>query len=260
MPFELLAQYLKLPVFGLVAARLGGLIMFQPLLGTLSVPVRLRLMFVLGLAALMTPLVHLPGDAPDTPLTVALALGSEVLLGALIGLVTVGCFLGLQYGGLLVAQESGLAFGQIADPTSEDEETVPGVFYLQLGAVVYLIIGGHRALLCTCLDTFETIPLLADRPYAVFGTELLCQALTLSGEVAFRVAGPALLALFLVNLALGFISRTMPQLNILAVGFSLKALIAFVVMAIALPTATDAFVSVFERGYRWFNELIGVPG
>lgn len=260
MPFELLAQYLKLPVFALVAARIGGLLMFQPLLGALAIPVSLRAMLVLALAALLTPLVSLPGAAPATPLGIALAMGCEILLGVLIGLVSTACFIGLQMGGLLVAQESGIAFGQVVDPTSEEQETVMGVFYLQVAAVVFLIVGGHRALISACLDTFESIPLLGDNQATLLGGELLCKALDLSGQIAFRVAAPTLLVLFLVNLALGFVSRTMPQLNILAVGFSLKSLLAFVVMAAALPTAAEAFISAVQTACLWLNQLVGAEG
>ena len=76
---------------------------------------------------------------------------------------------------------------------------------------------------------------------------------------ALSLAG-AMLAMFLVNLALGFVSRTMPQLNILAVGFSIKALIAFAVMAIALPAAAETFVDSVEEVYGWVHELIAKQG
>ncbi len=258
MPFELLAQYLKLPVFALVASRLGGLLMFQPVLGALSVPTHFRVMLVLALAALLTPLVGLPAAAPDRPLELALAMGAELLLGLLLGLLTAVCFLGLQIGGLLIAQESGLAFGQIVDPSTEDEETIMGVFYLQFAVVVYLLVGGHRALVSACLDTFETIPLLTCRPAAVVNVDVLCQALALSGQVALRVAGPTLLALLLVNIALGFVSRTMPQLNVLAVGFSLKGLLVFALMAASLPSAAAALLSTLDVVFVWVNQWIGV--
>jgi flagellar biosynthetic protein FliR len=258
MPVEALAQYLRLPVFALVVSRLGGLLMFQPVFSALSVPIHLRVMLVLALGALMTPLVSLPAAAPDRPLEMAFALGAELLLGLLLGVLTALCFVGLQMGGLLIAQESGLAFGQIVDPGSEEEETVVGVFYLQFAIVVFLIIGGHRALLSACLDTFETIPLLACPATRALDADVLCQALTLSGQVAFRVAGPTLLALLLVNVALGFVSRTMPQLNILAVGFSLKGLLVFALMAASLPSAGAAFIDMLEAVFGLVNELIGV--
>ena len=59
--------------------------------------------------------------------------------------------------------------------------------------------------------------------------------------VAIRVAAPAVITLLLITVALGFISRTVPQLNIATVGFSLKSLIAFVIMAVSLPTAMEIF-------------------
>lgn len=256
MPFELLAQYLKLPVFALVAARLAGLLMFQPALGAVAIPMRLRALLVMGLAAIMTPLVNLPAGAPATPLEITLALGTELLLGGLIGLMGVAAFLGLQWGAQLVAQEAGLAFGQIVNPNSEEQETVLGVFYVQIAVVVYLIIGGHRALVSACLDTFDTIPLLSSTAATDFGSEMLLKALTIGAHVALRIAAPAMLALFLVNVLLGFISRTMPQLNVLAVGFSVKALTAFLLMAVALPSAVEAFVGSVEHIYTWIHQFV----
>ncbi len=259
MPIEIIAAYLKLPVFALVAARVGGLLMFQPVLSAVGVPFNLRVLLVLGLAALLTPLVPWPAGAPDTPLGLALAVGGELLLGGVIGLVSVACFAGLQMGGLLIAQQSGLAFGQVVDPTTEEEESVVGVFYLQLALVLYLIIGGHRALVAACLDTFQTVPLLSKWDTVQPAVEVLLRALTLSVQVAFRVAGPALLTLLLVDLALGFISRTMPQLNVLAVGFSIKGLLAFAAMAISLPAAMDAFVNTVEHLNQWVSALLNAP-
>jgi flagellar biosynthetic protein FliR len=256
MPLELLATYLNLPAFALVAARLGGLIMFQPVLGAMSVPPRLRVLLVLGLATLMTPLVTMPAVMPTTPLELTLAMFSEVLLGALMGLISVMCFLGMQWGGMLVAQQSGLAFGQVADPTSNRQETLLGVFYLQLSILIFVLIGGHRALVAACLDTFQSIPLLGGNAAARLGAELVVRALDAGGHLAFRVAAPALLALFLVHVALGFISRTMPQLNVLAIGFALKALLAFLLIAVSLPIAGDVFLDALNQIHLWIHELI----
>lgn len=257
MPVELLTYYLKLPVFLMVAARLAGMLAFQPLLGTLAVPARVRALLILGLAALVTPFVDIPRTAPDTVGGLALALAGEAAVGMLIGLVVAICFVGLQLGGTLIAQESGLAIGQIADPNTGVNLALLGSFYAQLAGVVYLVIGGHRALLAACLDTFDTIPLLGAAGLARAGTDLLVEALTVSGAVAVRVAAPAVLTLFLVNVAMGFIARTVPQLNIITIGFSLKALIGFVIMAIALPSAFAAFTDALEVSFDWLTRLSG---
>jgi len=257
VPLELVGLYLKLPVFALVAARLTGLLLFQPVLGSLAVPVQVRALLIIGLAALLTPVVPVPPNLPDSPTGVAVAALGELLLGILLGLAGMLCFYGLQLGGLLLAQESGLAYGQILDPTTEEEDTLLGAFYLQLGLVLFLVLGGHRVLVSVCLDTFRMLPLLGATPATTHGAELLVQGLALGSHLALRVAAPALLALFLVNVALGFISRTMPQLNVLAVGFSLKSLVTLLIMAAALPSGAEAFVDATAAIYDWLGNLIG---
>ncbi|MFQ5807419.1 MAG: flagellar biosynthetic protein FliR [Phycisphaerae bacterium] len=256
MPSELLATYLKLPVFALVVSRLGGLIMFQPIVGGYGIPRRVQVLLVLGLAALVTPFVQLGGPAPDRPVSIMLAMGNELLLGVLMGLAVRMCFLGLQVGGQIIAQESGLAFGRIADPTTGAQQSIFSSLYLQLGAVVFLIVGGHRVLLSVALDTFNTIPLLGDQGTFTQGVGLVFDALTLGAEIAVRVAAPAVLTLFLVNAAMGFVSRTVPQFNILTIGFSIKGLVSFILIAISLPAALEAFIGALETVVGWIAELV----
>ena len=257
MPLELIATYLKLPVFLLVASRLGGLVMFQPIIGGYAIPPNIRVLFVLGLAVLVTPFVQLTATTPGLPLEIVLAMGNELLLGVLMGLVVRMCFLGLQLGAQIVAQESGLAFGRVADPNTGAQQSIFSSLYLQLGAVVFLILGGHRVVVAVALDTFDTIPLLGDQATFARGVDLLFDALTLGGEIAVRLAAPIILTLFLVTAAMGFVSRTVPQFNILTVGFSIKGLVGFVLMAISLPTALEAFTTALETTVGWIAALAG---
>jgi len=257
MPLELLATYLKLPVFALVLSRLAGLIMFQPIIGGYGIPRNVQILLLLGLAALVTPFVKLSGATQLGPLAIVFAMGNELLLGVLMGLAVRMCFLGLQLGGQLIAQESGLAFGRVADPTTGAQQSILSGLYLQLGAVIFLIVGGHRVLLAVTLDTFNVIPLLGDQGTFIRGVGLVFDALTLGGEIAVRVAAPVILTLFLVTAAMGFVSRTVPQFNILTVGFSVKGLVGFVLMAISLPAALEVFTNALETVVGWIMELVG---
>ncbi|HMQ14997.1 MAG TPA: flagellar biosynthetic protein FliR, partial [Phycisphaerae bacterium] len=111
---------------------------------------------------------------------------------------------------------------------------------------VFMIVGGHRAVLAACLDSFAAIPLLSGPDLIERGVWLVLDALRVGGEVALRVAAPVLLTLFLVNVVLGFIGRVLPQLNVTVLGFSLKGLVVFVVAAVALPASMEAFVGGLE--------------
>lgn len=254
MPLELVGIYLKLPLLALVAARLAGVVMFLPVLGGLAIPARVRALLVIGLAALVTPLVPQPAVPPDAA-ALARGLAGELLLGALIGLALRVCFLGVELGATLIAQESGLAFGAIADPSSGLEESVLTVFYAQLAAVIFLLIGGQRAVLRAALDSFAALPPLAAAAFER-GVELVLDALALSGAVAVRVAAPVVITLFLTNVAMGFVSRTVPQLNVITIGFSIKGLLTFLLIAAALPAAVETFADAAGRTLGWIGEWL----
>lgn len=255
MPFELLAWYTHLPTFALVASRLGGLIMFQPMLGALSIPSRFRAMLILGLAAVVTPIVTLNHDAPTDPWLVALACAQEFALGILLGLAVRLCFLGLQIGGTLIAQEAGLAYGQTIDPTTDYEQDFLSVFYVQLASVIFLIVGGHRVLVTSALDTFKAIPLLGAATDLEAATELLMNSLAVGAELGLRIAAPVVLTMLLVNTVLGFLSRSMPQMNLMTIGFSLKTLVTLCLLAVAIPTGMDAFLDSLEEVTDWIGDL-----
>ena len=257
MPLEIWGLIIHLPVFALVAGRLGGLIAFQPVVGGLAVPVRVRALLTVALAALVTPLLPTPQHLPTTFAGLALGMAQEVLLGAWLGLIVRICFLGLELAGTLVATEAGLAFGQLADPSSGTEQSVLGIFYAQVAAVIFLVVGGHRALFQAALSTFETIPLLTDGGRLPPGIELLADSMSLAVGVAVRVAAPVVITLFAADVALGFVSRTVPQINVATVGFSIKTMAGMILMAVSLPVAFDVFLDALDQTVGWVQQVLG---
>ncbi len=257
LPLHIWGLLIRLPVFAMVAGRLGGLIAFQPIVGGLAVPVRVRALLTIALAALVTPLVPVPDDLPTSFGALALGTAREVLLGAWLGLIVRICFVGLELAGTLVATEAGLAFGQLADPASGTQQSVLGIFYAQVAAVVFLVIGGHRALFQAALSTFDTIPLLTDAGRLMPGVSLLADSMALAFGVAIRVAAPVVITLFAADVALGFVSRTVPQINVATVGFSVKTMAGMVLMAVSLPVAFDVFIDALDQTVGWVQEILG---
>lgn len=255
MPFDLFDTYLRLPVFMLVAARIAGLLMFQPLVGGIAVPWQVRALLIIGLAALVAPVVHLAAGAPADPGVIAFALMTEIGLGAAMGVALRMVFVGMQIGGQLIAQESGVAFAQIADPNSGVEGDMINIFYGQLAGIVFLIIGGHRVLVGGVLDSFKSLPLLTPVLDPAAALTLLTDAIGSGCELGLKLAAPILVTMLMVNVALGFIGRTVPQLNVATVGFSIKGIAAFGLMAVALPTGFDAFTSTLEEVMAWVAAL-----
>lgn len=257
MSLEMLGLYLDVPRLMLIFSRLAGLIMFQPVLGSMSIPYQVRAYFCFALTLLAAPFVELPAATPDTLGGLLIGMGLELLLGALIGLIGAMAFVGLQIGGALVAMEAGLAFSRMVDPNTGEQGNVISTFYMYFGTTMFVVVGGHRALLGACLDTFEAIPPLSASVPLDHGLHLLLETLVLGSEVAIKIAAPLVIAMFLINLAMGFISRTVPQLNIMTVGFSLKSLVGFLLAAISLPTVANVVMESFAIVIDGVRELLG---
>ena len=238
---SLQALYLNpLLLFVLILTRLSGLLMTAPILGTRDVPMQVRALLAIGLSLLVTPLYWAqPVDAENLIQLLAL-LVQEAALGLSIGMSIAIIFSGLQLAGQVIGQMSGLSLADVFDPTFDT--TVP-VFsqILHLAALaVFVIIGGHRDMLAKLLDSFSWMP-----PGRVELSndvlEALLAVLTQSVVLGIQASAPAIMALLLAVLILGLISRTLPQLNVLAVGLSLNTVVMMVTLALSFGTLIWVF-------------------
>lgn len=257
MNFDTLEILLALPAFALVVFRLSGLMLTAPLLGSSVVPLRLRVAMTLVTAAMIFPLVRGQAPAQLSLSTVLIGGVGELMIGILIGLSLAVLMMGAEVGGLIVGRQAGLALGNIFDPLQNQQASIVGQVYTICLTVIFLMVGGHRATMAALLDTYYTIPLLSfqfDETFVVLLVQMLGSAFILG----IRLAGPVLVALFLVGTALGFLSRTMPQLNILTVGFTVRAMVALGVAAAAISASDDLLVNAIRDGIELVRSTFGL--
>ena len=228
-------------IFVLVLTRISGVMMTAPVMGSRTAPIRVRALLALGVSVLIAPLqLSVELQAPGTLLGLLVMLVGEAIIGLSIGLGVMILFSGIHLAGNIIGQMSGAQIADVFDPTFD--QSVP--IYAQLLDVVtiavFVIIGGHREVIDTLLSTFDSMPLGG----AGFNDGLalaLVDIVTLSFTAGVRAAAPATVALLLALLILGLISRTLPQLNVLAVGFSLYAMVALAVVSLSLGGVVWAF-------------------
>jgi flagellar biosynthesis protein FliR len=64
----------------------------------------------------------------------------------------------------------------------------------------------------------------------------------------FRIAAPAITALFLTNVALALMARVAPQMNVFVIGLPMQVGVGLVMLAVSLPliatAGSDAFASI----------------
>ena len=257
MPWQILDIPLWLPVFALVLFRLTGLVVGAPLLSSTVIPVRVRAALVLALAGLTFPLVRAQAPADISMAVLLPALVGEFLIGLTVGLGVTILLTGAEVAGTLVGQQAGIALGEIINPAFEEPVTVVSQLYSIVLMLVFLIAGGMRAMVAAVLDTYQVIPLLKfsmNESYLMLLVELLAAALVLG----IRMAGPVLIALFVTEAALGFLARTIPQLNVMSVGFTLRVLLAIGMAGVTLGLSQDLMLGAVQDGIEMIRAGMGL--
>jgi flagellar biosynthesis protein FliR len=220
--------------FMFVLARVGGLVVTAPLFSFGSLPAKLRLILTLALALVITPieLSARPATPPNLP-DHAVQLAGELSIGALLGLGVMVLLAGAQLAGQIISQMSGLSVADAFNPVLGEESPIVANLLQMTALAVFVAIGGHRLLVGALLDTYTMIPLGRAELTSSLG-KLVPALLAESFSLALRGAAPAIVALLLATISLGLISRTLPQMNVMAIGFGLNVLVTLGILALSI--------------------------
>jgi flagellar biosynthesis protein FliR len=231
--------------FLLVLARLSGLVASAPIFGHLVVPVRVRAGVVGALALALAPAVAAPPLADASPSAVAGLVAVEVVIGVLLGLVAQLVFAGVELGGQLAGIQLGFGMAGVIDPGSHAGSTVVAQWQQLAALLVFLVLDVHHVLVRAVVESFRVAPV--GRAVLAGGVleGVVAEAAGLF-DVGVRIAAPVLVVLLLVNGALGVLARTIPQLNVFAVGFPVNVGVGLVVLGASLPFTVRFLAGRFE--------------
>lgn len=236
MPFLELGSGFALLLM-LVLVRVSGIVLVAPIFGTQEVPTTIRAFLAFSLAVLIVPTQSVRGVAmPASLIDFGIILAGEVLIGVVLGLGVTVLFSAFQLAGIIIGQLSGMSLGDVFNPGLDENVPIFSQLLYLVTLAVYAIIGGHRLLMGGLLDTFAVLP-PGSALLPLDLSKLIVDLLTESFSLGLRTAGPITLALLSATIVLGLISRSVPQLNVFALGFGLNAIVTFSLLGISLGGA-----------------------
>ena len=225
-----------------------SIVMFMlPIFSTNNVPIPVKeamtIVFTLGI----WPHLALPGSLmPAHPFDLALILLGEVFMGLVLGLAVNFLFMGIQAGGELLGFQMGFTMIQFADPLTGNQTGIAAFFLWMTSLLVFLGLDGHLYMIRGFAESFSIVP-----PGALFvGSHVLDQVMALSAQLfvlALKIAAPVMVAIFLVEVALGLVARASPQIHIMEFGFPVKIGVGFFFLGLLLVVMADQ-VELFIRG------------
>ncbi|HZF28073.1 MAG TPA: flagellar biosynthetic protein FliR [Gammaproteobacteria bacterium] len=207
--------------------RIAGAFMVAPVFGARLVPMRVRMALTVAATVVIAPL--LPAGQPfELSLSTAIVVAQEVVVGIAMGFCLQMIFDALIVAGQTIAMGMGLGLATMIDPQRGISVPVVSQFFVILGLLIFLSLGGHLATVRLLADSFSLLP-LGSTP----SRDGLWQLVSWGSQMfagAVRIALPAATALLIANIAFGVMSRAAPTLNLFAVGLPAGLLIGFLLL------------------------------
>jgi flagellar biosynthetic protein FliR len=261
--FALLELYLNhFLVFVFVLTRLSGMVMIVPVFGSRGAPMQVRALLAIGLSVIITPLhAHTPVDDPGNIVNLMVLMAREAGVGIALGLAILILFSGAQLAGQLLSQLSGMSIAEAFDPAFDSSVSSFTQLLDWVAMAIFVCIGGHRQVLAALLDTFQWMP-PGQGSCSTGVVEALVDVMGQSFVIGVRAAAPAMIALLLAVLVTGLISRTLPQLNVMAIGFNINVFVLLGTLSVTLGAAAWVFQDQLDETLNGIVSVFSVtrPG
>ena len=253
-------------LYALMLVRVGMLFSVAPILGNARIPVQVKAAITLVITLLLY-LAYEGGEgahaAPGNVFELLGAVLGEAFAGLIIGYTAFLLFSGVEMAGEIVDIQVGFGLVNVIDPAGGSQVSILGQFYYIVAMMFFLAVDGHHALLKAMGDSFKLMP-----PGSVVWFKqpghagpLLANFFTRLFGIALQVAAPSIAVLFLTNLSMGLLARTLPQMNVFIVGMPMNIVVGLLVTLLSLRLLSVVLTSVTSQvGSSAFRMLSALSG
>ena len=237
--------------------RISAMLIAIPVVGTRLLSVRIRVGLAVLIAFLVMPLLP-PAPAVDALSIEGLSVSiQQVLIGLAMGFILQLVLAALTIAGEAIAMTMGLGFASMVDPANGVNVPVLSQFFLIMGTLLFLALGGHLMIIQLVVASFQTLPVASTG----MERDAFWLIIAFSGQMfigAVWIALPALISILVITLAMGIMTRAAPQLNIFSVGFPVTMLMGFIILMLVMPMVLPRFNELLLAGMRVSQQLGGL--
>jgi flagellar biosynthetic protein FliR len=224
---------IDVPKYILIFFRVLAILWLLPIFSMRSISVIFKVGLSLLISFLITEFVSYSGGTVADPYALVLAIFKEVLIGLSIGFAVRLLFAVVQAAGEIISFQTGFAFARVIDPISSGQSSVLEQFLYMFGLMIFFCVDAHHIVVRGIFASFKELPLGT----ATFANGLSNYFVTATGRIfslGLKFGAPLVVALFLIELSLGLLSRMIPTMNIFVEGLPVKVFVSLTVLSLAL--------------------------
>lgn len=204
-------------------------------------PTQFKVLFSFVLSLIVSFGVNVDVDV-DTMYDLISIVITEFMTGLMLGYITSLCFSALQIAGSFIDMQLGLSMASMFDPNTQSQTTIIQNIMYWMGVVIFFAINGHHIMIQGIQASFNVIDIgqfifINKFEYVVF---VFAQIFS----IGFKMSIPIMLALFMKDLILGLISKSVPSLNIMMISMPLKILVGIILFIVSIPILTREIIEL----------------
>ena len=225
--------------FMLASVRIGAFLVVSPIFGSTAIPVQVRVVAASFLAVTVMAYSEVPAIENFSELRIIGVLITELLIGILAGLILTIWFSAAVLAGEKIATAAGLGYAAQIDPNSGGQTPVVSQMLSLFMIVLFLSMNGHLVVLRTMLESYKHLPIGVMPAWGAFikGGISAASAMFLAASIIML---PIVIIMLLINLAVGVITRSSPQLNLFSFAFPISLLAIFILFYITVDSMSHA--------------------
>jgi len=235
--------------------RVSSMFMVMVVFGANTTSARVRLLLSMAITFAIVPMLPPVHNVELFAVSAVFITLQQILIGVAMGFVTLLVMQTFVLTGQIIGMQTSLGFASMVDPSSGQQTPVVGNLFLLLTTMIFLAVDGHLVLIRMLVISFETIP-ISDQGISITSYRTLAQWGGYMFGAALTMSMTPIVALLLINLSFGVMTRASPQLNIFAIGFPVTMISGLLILWLTLTPIMEHFGAVWRAGQLLLCDII----
>ena len=225
----------ELTLFLFVSARVGGFVLFNPILGRTNIPAAFRTGMAMVLSVFVTSVTEQQPPTPSGTAEFMVLMLLEIAIGFLLGMAVNFFFYIPQLAGSMIDTQMGMTMNQMYDAGSSANMSVTGQILNVLMILLFFAGGGHLTLLRLFLTSEQIVP-FGQVSIGLPAYHLMLELFVECTVLAVKLCMPVLAAELIAQVGMGVLMKVIPQINVFAINIELKVIVGLgLLLVLTIP-------------------------
>lgn len=249
----------ELTLFLFVSARVGGFVLFNPILGRTNIPAAFRTGMALVLSVFVTAESQQQPPAPSTVVEFSILMLLEIAVGFLLGMAVNFFFYIPQLAGSMIDTQMGMTMNQMYDPATSANLSSTGQLLNVLMTLLFFAGGGHFTLLRLFLTSEEIVP-FGQVSIGLSAYNLMLELFVECTLMGIKLCMPILAAELIAQVGMGVLMKVIPQINVFAINIELKVIVGLALLLVLTIPFSEFLLQAEMTMLDSLHELLVLSG